>query len=183
MNEQERTAVSKAISRVLRHRPDSAGVALDAQGWCAIDGLLEGLASTGLVISPEQLAEIVRSNDKQRFAFSDDGSCIRANQGHSVGGVKLKLREKVPPSRLFHGTVAASLTSIEKHGLMPMNRHHVHLSADITTARSVGGRRGTPLVLEVDAHRMHCDGIKFQLSENGIWLVDVVPTKYLKRAS
>lgn len=183
MNEQELIAASKAISRVLRHRPGAAGVALDAHGWCSVDALLEGLASNGVVISREQLAEIVRTSDKQRFALSADGSSIRANQGHSVGGVDLQLREKTPPSRLFHGTVATSLPAIEKKGLLPMNRHHVHLSPDIATATAVGGRRGAPVILEVDAHRMHRDGVRFQLSENGVWLVDAVPAKYLRRVS
>lgn len=181
MTEQDLIVASKAISRVLRHRPDAVDVALDAHGWCSVDALLNGLAKSGVVLSREQLNEIVRTSDKQRFALSEDGSAIRANQGHSVGGVNLQLREKTPPSRLFHGTVATNLPAIEKKGLQPMNRHHVHLSPDVATATAVGGRRGTPVILEVDAHRMHRDGVKFQVSENGVWLVDAVPAKYLRR--
>jgi putative RNA 2'-phosphotransferase len=183
MSEQDLVAASKAISRVLRHRPDAAGVELDAHGWCSVDVLLDGLARSGVTLSREQLEEIVRTSDKQRFALSEDGSAIRANQGHSVSGVNLQLREKTPPSRLFHGTVATNLPAIEKKGLLPMKRHHVHLSPDVATATAVGGRRGVPVILEVDSHRMHHDGIRFFVSENGVWLVDAVPAKYLRKVA
>jgi putative RNA 2'-phosphotransferase len=183
MTEQERIAASKAIARVLRHRPDAAGVQLDSHGWCSIDLLLAGLASRGVELSRGQLEEIVRTNDKQRFTLSPDGAQIRAAQGHSVTGVDVQFREKIPPSRLFHGTVAANLAEIERKGLLPMHRHHVHLSRDISTASAVGARRGVAIVLEVDSHRMHQDGKRFLLSENGVWLVDAVPAKYLRRLS
>lgn len=179
--ERDLVVVSKAVSRILRHRPSAAGVTLDNHGWCSVDSLLAGLARRGTFITRAQLLEMVRTNDKQRFALSEDGSAIRANQGHSVGGVELQLREKTPPPRLFHGTVATSLTDIERKGLAPMRRHHVHLSTDVSTALAVGARRGAPVVLEVDAHRMHRDGIRFFVSENGVWLVDSVPAKYLRR--
>jgi len=34
---------SKALSHILRHRPDQAGVQLDAQGWADINEILAGL--------------------------------------------------------------------------------------------------------------------------------------------
>ena len=174
------TAVSKAVSRVLRHRPDAASVTLDRDGWCRVDELLAGLAKAGTAVSVEQLREIVRTSDKQRFALSADGQLIRANQGHSVPGVELRLPSKTPPSRLYHGTVVSCLTSIAKKGLMPMKRHHVHLSPDVATATAVGARRGAPVILEIDAAAMHRAGHKFMLSDNGVWLVDAVPPQYIQ---
>lgn len=171
--------MSKEVSRVLRHRPDSAGVVLDRQGWVPIEALLAGLAARGIHMSRAQLDGIVSTSDKQRFAVSDDGQSIRANQGHSVGGINLQLRQKIPPSRLFHGTTALSVESIERSGLRPMTRNHVHLSSDRATAIAVGGRRGAAVVFEIDAHRMHKDGIKFLQSVNGVWLVDSVAPQYL----
>lgn len=172
--------LSKAVSRVLRHRPDAAGVTLDRDGWCRVDELLAGLAQAGTAMTEEQLREIVRTSDKQRFALSDDGHSIRANQGHSVRGVTLRLPQKTPPSRLFHGTVASSLASIVKKGLQPMKRHHVHLSPDVATATAVGTRRGAPVILEIDAGSMHRAGHRFMLSANGVWLVDAVPPQYIR---
>jgi putative RNA 2'-phosphotransferase len=52
----------------------------------------------------------------------------------------------------------------------------------VETARKVGARRGNPVILTVDAGRMHRDGIRFYLSTNGVWLTDAVPPGYLSRA-
>jgi putative RNA 2'-phosphotransferase len=57
----------------------------------------------------------------------------------------------------------------------------VHLSADAATARAVGGRRGRPVVLRVDAAAMAADGHRFTRSANGVWLVDAVPPGYLSQ--
>ena len=171
--------LSKEVSRALRHRPDAAGVTLDRHGWCDVEALLAGLRARGVFISCAQLLEIVRTSDKRRFALSDDGRSIRANQGHSVG-VDLQLRPRKPPSRLFHGTVEANVLSIQRQGLLAMKRNHVHLSPEIATATTVGSRHGAPVILEVDSHRMHVDGAKFWLSANGVWLVQAVAAKYLK---
>lgn len=135
-----------------------------------VDKLLAGLAKAGTPLTREQLQEIVQTNDKQRYAFSDNGQSIRASQGHSVGNIDLQLRQKTPPSHLFHGIVCANVTSIKKKGLLPMKRHHVHLSPDVKTATGVGSRRGIPVIFEVSALAMTSDGCQFWLSENGVWL-------------
>jgi putative RNA 2'-phosphotransferase len=61
-----------------------------------------------------------------------------------------------------------------------MARHHVHLSAEIDTARRVGQRRGKPLILAVDADALHQAGEPFFLSANGVWLVGKVPPEFLR---
>lgn len=174
------TVLSKSIARILRHRPDAAGVRLDKHGWCDVNELLEGLARIGTPVTWEQLERVVLENDKQRFVL--EGNRIRAAQGHSASNVEPLLREKKPPSRLFHGTVAIAMPSIDRQGLRPMNRHHVHLSPDEATASAVGRRRGVPIVLVVDTARMEHDGYKFFVSDNGVWLTASVPSKYLSRA-
>lgn len=173
------TNLSKSISYVLRHRPDAAGLTLDKQGWCEVEDLLRGLATMGLPATRAQLEQVVLENDKKRFVL--EGNHIRAAQGHSLSSVEPVLRAKKPPSRLFHGTIAASLHSIERKGLLPMSRHHVHLSVDETTARAVGARRGAPVILVIDAAMMERDGRKFFISDNGVWLTETVPPKYLSR--
>ena len=173
-------SASKMLSRILRHRPDSVGVTLDKHGWCDVDDLLARLAAKGTEISREQLEAIVDTNDKSRFTFSPDHKRIRASQGHSVTGVDLQLREKVPPPVLYHGTIRKHMQAIMKQGLLPMNRHHVHLSPDAATAAAVGGRRGPPVILVADTHRMHRDGHRFYISENNVWLTEHVPPKYLR---
>ena len=62
-----------------------------------------------------------------------------------------------------------------------MQRHHVHLSAERRTALAVGGRRGKPVLLEVDAAAMRAEAIPFYRAENGVWLVDAVPPHFLRK--
>jgi putative RNA 2'-phosphotransferase len=50
----------------------------------------------------------------------------------------------------------------------------------VPTAIKVGARHGKPVVLVVDAAAMHRAGIPFYCSDNGVWLVDVVPPEYLR---
>jgi putative RNA 2'-phosphotransferase len=170
--------LSKRLSFVLRHRPDSIGLTLDEAGWVDVDRLLAALAAHGLPLSRDDLDAVVARNDKQRFAFDGSGTRIRASQGHSVA-VDLGYPAADPPAELFHGTVDRFLPAILAEGLRPGRRHAVHLSPDVATARTVGGRRGRPVVLRVDAARLAADGARFARSANGVWLVDAVPPDYL----
>ena len=171
--------ISKFLSLVLRHRPETIGLALDKAGWVAISDLLDAANASGNRIDHDLLLRVVHENDKRRFAISADGTCIRANQGHSVD-VDLGLEPKTPPAILFHGTVERFLDSIKAAGLLPGSRQHVHLSSDRQTAEIVAKRRGTPVVLVVDTIAMMEDGIQFYQSENGVWLTATVPTRYIK---
>lgn len=170
--------ISKLLSLYLRHQPQALGLTLEPGGYVPVDALLAGLAREGLPLTREQLAEVVARSDKQRFAFDETGARIRANQGHSAP-VDLQLAPAAPPPRLYHGTVAAALPAIRDSGLRPMARHHVHLSPDEDTARRVGQRRGRALILVIDAAAMHRDGLIFYRSQNGVWLTDAVPPRYL----
>ena len=169
---------SKFLSLVLRHQPEVAGLALDEAGWTPVDALLVGCARAGTPITRAELDEVVRTNDKQRFALSDDGTRIRANQGHSVE-VELGYEPADPPAVLYHGTSADALRSIRAAGLERRARHHVHLSERPDTAVAVGGRHGKPVVLTVDAARMRADGHAVYQTPNGVWLADAVPAMYL----
>lgn len=170
--------ISKLLSLVLRHDPGHIGITLDAAGWTDVDVLLAALASHGTPLSREALAELVATSDKQRFALSPDGQRIRANQGHSVP-VELGLLPALPPPRLYHGTVDRFLDSIRQSGLLKGERHHVHLSVDLFTARKVGARRGRPVVLTVRADEMAAAGHTFFQSDNGVWLTEHVPPVYM----
>ena len=125
-----------------------------------------------------QLEEIVRTDDKQRYAFNDSKTRIRANQGHSVP-VDVELTECEPPELLYHGTGEKYVDSILKHGLIPKTRLYVHLSKDVETAKLVGLRHGTPVVFTVQSGEMYRHGARFYRSENGVWLTERVPSQYL----
>ncbi|MCI8848044.1 MAG: RNA 2'-phosphotransferase [Oscillibacter sp.] len=172
MRNQKKT--SKFLSLILRHRPEAIGITLDRHGWADVEQVLKGVK-----ISMAELEEIVASDEKQRYRFSEDKTRIRANQGHSIP-VDLELEEREPPEFLYHGTIGAFLDSIRKQGLQRQSRQYVHLSKDVETAAKVGGRRGKPVVLQVAAGRMYADGRPFYLSENGVWLTGEVPPAYIK---
>ena len=170
--------ISKFLSLVLRHKPESIGLSLDEHGWVRVDELLDAANKSGKKITLALLQEVVRENDKQRFSFSEDGSRIRANQGHSIQ-VDLELTQLTPPKVLYHGTVERFLSSIRTKGLLRQNRQYVHLSPDEETAKIVGKRRGEPVILIVDSSAMSAAGFAFFLSKNGVWLTERVPPDYL----
>lgn len=177
MDERRTVKVSKYLSKHLRHQPERIGLTLDEAGWIEIDTLIAACAAHGFRFSRQELDHVVATNDKRRFAI--EGTRIRASQGHSIE-IDLGLPPATPPRHLFHGTVARNLEAIQAEGLRPMNRHAVHLSADRDTATRVGARRGRPVVLSVDADAMHSDGHVFRVSENGVWLTEAVPPRYLR---
>jgi len=174
--------VSKYLSKHLRHQPERIGLQLQPGGWVEVGALLQACARHGFPLTRAELDEVVARNDKQRFAFDESGTRIRAQQGHSVV-VDLQLAPMEPPSVLYHGTVARNLAAIMHDGLLPMSRQHVHLSADVATARLVGARRGTPVILAVDAATMHRKSFQFFRSGNGVWLAEHVPPRYLSLTS
>ncbi|HVF43195.1 MAG TPA: RNA 2'-phosphotransferase [Pyrinomonadaceae bacterium] len=178
MAKDETVKASKFLSLVLRHEPGLVGISLDSAGWVSVEELLRGCRAHGRGMSLEELRAVVERNDKRRFSFSEDGSRIRASQGHSVP-VELGYESAEPPEVLYHGTVERFLPSIMEEGLRRRGRHHVHLSADVETASKVGGRRGRPVILKVESGRMRRDGHEFFLSANGVWLTERVPPEYL----
>ncbi len=179
MDDRRRTRVSKYISKHLRHAPEAIGLTLGEGGWVPIALLLAATAEHGFPISPEELRHVVSRCDKQRFAIDDAKQLIRVNQGHSVE-VDLELEPLTPPAVLYHGTAIRFREPILASGLRKMSRQHVHLSADIATAVSVGKRHGSPTVIAVDTMSMNRDGFVFFQAANGVWLTDHVPPKYIR---
>lgn len=179
MDDTRRVKISKYLSKHLRHQPERLGLELQTGGWVEVAMLLEACARAHFPITAAELAEVVASSDKQRFALDDSSTRIRANQGHSVE-VDLQLEQRDPPAILYHGTPERSVPIILEQGLSKMARHHVHLSATVAEALKVGSRRGRPVVLQVNAAGLHAAGGVFYLSANGVWLVDQVPPAYLR---
>ena len=173
----ERTKLSKKMSYLLRHNPED--LTIDSEGWVPFQQFVQKLST-----NEEIVREVVRLCPKQRFAVrSDNGTeYIRANQGHTAENIEVTFKEATPEHSLYHGTTSERLEKIEASGgLKPMSRHHGHLSADQTTAGNVAGRwKGeTPIMLKIDAPRMVRNGMKFYLSENGVWLTNSVPMEYI----
>jgi putative RNA 2'-phosphotransferase len=170
------TETSKFLSYVLRHNPAAIGAELDEHGWIDIETLLVAAGAHGRVISPSVLHEILTAPGKRRF--ETHGTRIRAAHGHSVS-VDLQLESSEPPSRLYHGTVARFLPGIRAEGLKPRKRTHVHLSADPDTAAEAAARRGSPVILTIDAAGAYQHGHLFYRAANGTWLTSYVSPDWI----
>lgn len=172
--------ISKFMSLVLRHAPEEAGLTLDENGWADL-GALCAVIERKFGASSADVARVVSENPKKRFAIAGDR--IRAVQGHSVD-IELGLAPTVPPTLLYHGTKEEFLPAILREGLTGQSRQHVHLSTDIETAYIVARRRkGKDAILRIDSAAMAGDGLTFFLSDNGVWLTDSVPPRYLREIS
>ena len=160
----------KRLAFLLRHDEEYE---FDEHGWREVSDLI---ANHGYTM--ELLDEIVETNNKKRYEYSEDKTKIRARQGHSIN-VDVELKETTPPGILYHGTAETTVPAIMKEGIKKGSRLHVHLSQTEETAVNVGKRHGKPAVLRIDAKKMSKDGIKFYLSNNGVWLTDFVSLKYI----
>lgn len=166
--------IGRKLSYLLRH---DKSIVMDDNGWVEVSTILNELS-----VNKGILDVIVNTNNKKRYSYNNEETKIRANQGHSLN-VDVELEEKIPPIVLFHGTSPDFMKPILKNGLMKMTRQYVHLSTDLDTATSVGKRHSKnkePEIILIDCMAMVKDGYKFYLSENGVWLTDHVPIKYLK---
>ena len=171
------TNLSKTISYALRHKPEAFGLTLSSDGWVSVEKFLEGISSKVGHIDLKTLELVVAGDNKGRFTIRN--GMIRANQGHTVL-ISLGLTPIKPPEFLFHGTVEKFIPSIRRQGLLPMQRHAVHLSANRGVAQQVGARRGNAIILKVHSGLMFLEGFEFTMSENGVWLTDRVPANYIR---
>ena len=169
--------IGKKITYLLRHDPQD--LLMDKNGYVSVVSLLKKVD-----ITQEELDHIVKTNDKKRLAYSLDKTKIRASQGHSIK-VDVQLKAVRPPRTLWHGTSLENTDIIMRTGgLSKMRRLHVHLTDSKKTAYDVGkrySRNEEPCILEIDSAAMYADGYKFYLSENGVWLTESVPVKYIKK--
>ena len=171
--------LSKFLSLILRHKPQVIGLQLDVNGWADVAQLIDLVNQHGIAISQELLDVIVQKNTQERFTYNADRTKIRANQGHALA-LDLDLVAEVPPTILFHGTATRFLSSIRTRGLLPGSRQHVHLAAEELDAIRVGQRHGQPIVLIIQAEVMCRAGYQFYCSQNGVWLTEMVPPRYIE---
>jgi len=166
--------LSKRLSLILRHKPESIGLNLDKNGWADVSFIIKAIGTTY-----SDIENAVNTNNKKRFEFDESGEKIRARQGHSIN-VDVELEEKAPPKFLYHGTPIGNASDIKRDGLLKMKRNHVHLSEEHDTAVNVGQRRSkNVIVFTVHAEEMYNNGCKFYLSRNGVWLTEYVDPKYI----
>lgn len=169
---------SVQLAYLLRHCKEPLYIDLDG-GWASVEQILQVLRRQHPELDRRALDQIVASDRKGRYSYDATGGRIRANQGHSIPGVKIPMAAPPPPEFLYHGTAERFLDRILEEGLKPMTRQFVHLSSDYDTAVAVGSRHGRPVVLRVRAGDFVADGHALYLSDNGVWQAGAVPREYL----
>ncbi|MBE1444687.1 RNA 2'-phosphotransferase [Paenibacillus sp. OAS669] len=167
-------SLSKFMTRLLRHTPESHGLTLDPEdGSCPFDQLVAVIQAEPRWrrVTAEDIRTVVANSDKQRFEIRGDR--IRARYGHSHD--KVQYTPGTPPAVLYHGTNTEALPSILREGLRPMNRKYVHLSEGTHFAAMAGSRRGELVMLTIDTGKAESEGVAFYYAGNEVWLAEAVP--------
>lgn len=175
--------VSKLMSYILRHNPMKYKIKMDTQGYINTKDLITAVMTEEKLSHDDaynMIKDIVNSDKKQRFSFSDGETKIRANQGHSLDFVDIEFETIVPDCPLYHGTTIDNYKQIQTQGLLPMERQYVHLTPDIRTATENARRWGRPyVILKINHQAMLRDKFKFFISKNGVYLTEHIPPKYI----
>ena len=176
--------ISKFMCLVLRHSPEIIHINMDEfGGWVNVDELINNInLYSKYTLDLKTMYEIVDTDTKGRYAFSDDKTRIRCCQGHSIPWVKPILTICEPPEYLYHGTKSSAWDMIQSTGKIDKcKRHAVHMQADMSKAEQSARRWKTdiPVILKIDAKRMYDDGFEFGVSDNNVWCTDHVPVEYV----
>lgn len=188
--------VSKALSRLLRHAAENAGIKLDNEAYARLDQVLEWQPLKSLQATFADVQKVVIEDEKQRYSMklnstvshnpsqseSTDPSdwIIRANQGHSINIDSAKVLTPITkeagnvPETVIHGTYYSFYPSIiELGGLNKMTRTHIHFSTGLLKdgQKIISGmRRDAEILIYVDISTSLDDGILWWMSENGVAL-------------
>lgn len=174
--------ISIYISWLLRHKPEEIGLKMDQYGWVSVDELINGINKAGKYsIDRNKLEEIVEQDKKGRFKFDENHLMVKACQGHSISWVTPEMEYIEPPEFLYHGTTTSAAEKImSSGGISKMNRHAVHMQADIELAWQSALRwHMIPVVLKIDAKKMYRSGFVFGKTENNVWCTDHVPDEFI----
>ncbi|KAK7749351.1 tRNA 2'-phosphotransferase [Diatrype stigma] len=151
--------LSKALSTLLRHQAQNAGIKLDAEGFAPLDKVLQWPRIRSLNPTVAEIKAAVSDSAKQRFALKpnpevvaddDDNDnpaswLIRANQGHSIAlaseglHTPITLEAQNIPAIVVHGTYFAFWDAIlAAGGLRRMGRTHVHFGTGLLPSDASG---------------------------------------------
>jgi len=186
LTKQQRIRLSKLLSGLLRHFPESIGLELDEEGFTkmSIEELVKAIktkwrhAELYQWLEPKHIYAIVALDPKGRFEIRENK--IRARYGHSVK-VNIRYRKTPIPRILYHGTGKVVLPKILEEGLKPMKRLKVHLTEKFEDAIENALRKYRDIVvLEVDVKKLEAKGLTVYKAGKNVYVVDYVPPEAIK---
>ncbi|CAM6098051.1 unnamed protein product [Calypogeia fissa] len=190
--------LGRALTRILRHQAAELNLEMSSDGYVDVQDILKLAMKTGSnrPLSSHSIADVeqaVQQDKKQRFGVKDENGrlFIRANQGHSMEGVKAEglLKRIVSADEVadcVHGTYRRHLNSIFTEGLKRMGRNHVHFASGVPGSEDVisGMRSSCEVLIYLNVEKALTDGMKLYISENKVILTEgfegVVPPDYFK---
>jgi len=192
---------SKQLSQILRHSGRGEGLSIRSDGYAFLDEVMALPSLTKLKPTEEDIREIVKTNDKQRFSLlEDDGgrTLIRANQGHSIEGIEMDelcgepLLDLQEGEVCCHGTYESHLASILRRGLLAGGsqgqsfRRNVHFAVRPPGETVISGmRQNCQIAVYVDLPRAAREGVRFYRSSNNVILSEgvdgAVPAAYIDK--
>ena len=163
----------RKLVRLLRHIGLSYGLRFDSEGYVLIQEILRCQFVNNFKLSMDELDWIIDNNNKKRLGYNEDRTKIRCHQGHSRDISSLldpeKIYKRVSDSTeiipCMHGTYTVNLRGINIDGLLPMDRHMIHM-----TNRRDFFRKSVEVVIYIDVEKAIKDGMIFYVSGNGVIL-------------
>ena len=162
--------VSKLLSFLLRHRPDTVGLTLETEGWVDVAPLVSEINARSrlpFLLDPEQLSRVVAESGSGRFEIKDGK--IRARSGHSVPGIRIPREPSELEDFAFAQLAPGEREAIEAAGALPAGRR-LQFEEPLIADESV---------LVVELARANRQGIGFQVEGEEVVPSDAVPIKYL----
>ena len=169
----EDEAISKALSRLLRHEAGTNQIPITQEGWVRWEHAMQ----YGKLRSYSQQAvwDALENNAKERFTSERDEEgnyWIAAWSGHTIPdcvGPSREVPDDEVPKLLVHGTYRRHVPQIEVQGLKRFRRD-LHLQDPFSHARR--WRKGLEVKVNVDSVVAMEHGCRFRVTGNLVWLCD-----------
>ena len=176
--------LSKALTRILRHKAAEEGLPLRADGFFEVEAVTQTSEMRSLRARPAEILYAVQQDAKKRYTLRHFNGVpwVRAAQGHSQAVQKdlvmRRLRRRELPPYLYHGTrlqvhPACGLLAGGPSGC----RTDIHLVEHLPASgqRILSGWRATcELAIQVDSRRADAGGCSFYVSDNDVYLTEGV---------
>lgn len=193
--------ISKAMSLILRHTALDMGLQVQPDGCVSVKELLACQTMRKLAATAEDIEEITRASDKQRFETKRGQGelLVRAVQGHSMKAVqdeaslrRLRAEDADLPKECVHGTYRRYLEAILDQGLKAggkqgqSQRNHVHFAPRAPAGEVISGMRADcQVAIWLDLAAAIRSGIPFYMAKNDVILSPgtdgIVPAEFFEK--